>query len=638
MTVSSKRCGRLPFLVAACMVFLVASTPVLAATVQVDLDRSTAGIQSVLNVPPSPASIDVLGAVVVTGAEADMIGTNVIQVTVTDIVGGGVTLDPANSSLANGELPGAIPPSGSVTANDFVWTNAFPIAGAIGADGVITLVNFNLRVINLDTKAIGDTFRFAFANSSGNPALGIVVNGSNFSFGQGGENPAIPTAGADIVIQSGEEPTPTDTEIGPTPTFTLEPTPTNTEVEPTPTFTEVPVICADAGYYVETSFGQHLRVGNPEVVSGNASSGEAVFVDMELVQSTPPSGGLPVVDLAVLNKSGVVTFIENSASTPAQQFLFDGTVPPGFAVDVEVSSDSNAFWVLTEAGGIYRAGDANIGGTTATAPLGNDAADLMNMLPMPFGGDMPRHWNPEIVKPGDNASIRAVALGVVERQVENGSKAFDNANPLGFIVMDSQGGTYLYDGAGFAIRAGGVIGTVNGDEILNSATVYPFFPGLDIARDLELHPLGTPAAGLVIYDGWGGIHAVPNDKESPVRFLRNQTAYDPNPNNNWITTVGMPYLILAFDDPTTVGVNESASSVDVNSIFTDIEFCQDRETEGAYVMDKFGGIFAFGSTRNTPDNTAPRFTGSPYFYPYFYAEDMEPVLAPAAVTAPGPGK
>jgi hypothetical protein len=627
---------------------VLVAVPGFAAVVQIDLDRSTAGIQATLNVPANPSSIDVLGAVVVTGTANENVGANVTQVLVTDIIGGGATIDPANSTLTNGDMPpGFIAASGVVNANDFVWTNALPPTTNLGDDGVLVLVNFNLRIINLDTKMAGDTFRFDFATSAGNPALGITLNGANGSFGAGGENPPVSTTSADIVIGGAGEPTPTNTEIvvEPTPTNTeivVVPTPTNTEivVEPTPTNTEIPVeptatnteaeptptatepkACQDSGYYVLTSYGQHIRVGNPALVTGNVSSAQPVFVDMELGMSisSPSKNGLPVVDLLVLDKSGTATFIENPGSTPAQAFLFDASSTCGYAVDVEISADSLAFWVLTEGGGIFRVGSANPG----TPQLGNDAADLCNLLPIPFG-DL---RDPNFAKPGDGASIRAVALAVVENLPAKG------ITPAGYIVMDSQGGTYLFDGDGVSIRnAANVAGSAtNGVGILDRNTVYPFFPGLDIARDMELAPAGTATDGLAIYDGWGGVHPVPVDQETDVRFLRNETAVG---SGVLLTTVGLPYLITAFDNPETVA-DESQSALDVNSIFVDIEFCSDGRTDGAYVMDKFGGVFAFGSTRNTPDNTSPRFTGSPYFFPNLYAVDMEPILTPESIPTNG---
>ena len=62
---------------------------------------------------------------------------------------------------------------------------------------------------------------------------------------------------------------------------------------------------------------------------------------------------------------------------------------------------------------------------------------------------------------------------------------------------------------------------------------------------------------------------------------------------------------------------------DVGSIFKDIAFCQAPTGDGVYVMDKFGGIFAFGNTRTSADSVATRFSNSPYFFPNPLAMDIE---------------
>jgi hypothetical protein len=359
-------------------------------------------------------------------------------------------------------------------------------------------------------------------------------------------------------------------------------------------------------------FGNRHRVGNPPFIGGSLVYPQADARDMEIVNL---SGSL---DIAVVDRFGIVTYVENPGSTPAQSFgPFASPFATGQAVDVEVTDDGQGFWVLTDAAAIYRAGSALP--TGGQALLGNDADNMIGVLPQPFGAGA-RH--PGLAGlPNDNATLRAVGFAVVQ-----GASA---DAPIGYIVIDSQGGSYLYNGTGVSIRnAGGTLGgatntTVNG--ILNPSTVYPFFGGLDIARDIELHPQGTETAGLAIYDGWGGIHPVPVAVESPVRFLRNQQSLG----GPLITTVGMPYLVMGFNDPNTAGNEADAASypIDANSIFADIEFCQDG-SEGAYAMDKFGGIFAFGTTRVNPDNLAPAFISGPYFFPYLYGADMEPVLNP----------
>ncbi|MCA9430454.1 MAG: hypothetical protein KC940_08100, partial [Candidatus Omnitrophica bacterium] len=65
---------------------------------------------------------------------------------------------------------------------------------------------------------------------------------------------------------------------------------------------------------------------------------------------------------------------------------------------------------------------------------------------------------------------------------------------------------------------------------------------------------------------------------------------------------------------------------DAASIFTDLVFC--LEGDGFYTLDKFGGIFAFGSTRADANNVTPNFTNAPFFYPAQNAVDLETILEP----------
>jgi hypothetical protein len=188
----------------------------------------------------------------------------------------------------------------------------------------------------------------------------------------------------------------------------------------------------------------------------------------------------------------------------------------------------------------------------------------------------------------------------------------NNADPEGFVILDSQGGHYVFDGEGNAFD------DATEGSILSADTRYPFFQGLDIARDIEIHPVGTSVAGLAIYDGWGGVHPVPVESapSNQVSFLRN----DPP-----ITPVGLPYIQTGFDRPGTnldEGDSDQVGS-DVGSIFLDLEFCQTPTGDGIYVLDGFGGIFAFGNTRTSADSVATRFSDSPYFFPNPLARDIE---------------
>lgn len=597
--------------------FVLAPAGVLAATVQIDLDSTTAGVQSALNLPASPNTAVITGSVVVTGNSDETIGSNVTQVDVTDNPGGSITLNPANSSLTNGDLAAAIPATGTVSPNDFIWINTFPVAADIGPDGVLVLFNFSLELTNLSSKADGDVYNFTFRDSADNVTLGIVVDGTNASYGPGGENPPIAVVEAAITIGGGNGPTPTAT----VPVATATPTEVG---DPTPTATQGETRCRDTGYYVLTSYGDHIQVGNaPEVTGSVSTPGVKNFGDMEVVDEflVPGKGpGTLVQDLAIMDRFGVVTFVQTN-NQPASEFILTEPFPCGPAVDVIVSVDGNGFWVLTEGGGIYRGGDAKPAADPAL--LGNDADDNCGIFPLPFG-DLRA---PAFGSAGDGATIRAVGFVVIQNLLTKGTL---NDTPTGYIVMDSQGGTYLFDGAGNSIRdaAGNTGSGAAGTGILDPNTVYPFFPGLDIARDIELTTYDDllPAKGgavpnpdgLAIYDGWGGTHPVPvDDPSSSVFFITNDDG-----SGNQLTTVGLPYLIAAFDDPDTVG-DEGAGALDVNSIFVDLEFCQSNPS-GLYVMDKFGGVFAFGNTRPNPNSTAPIFSSSPYFFPALLAEDMEP--------------
>jgi formylglycine-generating enzyme required for sulfatase activity len=42
-----------------------------------------------------------------------------------------------------------------------------------------------------------------------------------------------------------------------------------------------------------------------------------------------------------------------------------------------------------------------------------------------------------------------------------------------------------------------------------------------------------------------------------------------------------------------------------------------------YTLDKFGGVFVLGAAREIEEDPVPQFGGSPYFFPFLYAEDIE---------------
>jgi hypothetical protein len=362
---------------------------------------------------------------------------------------------------------------------------------------------------------------------------------------------------------------------------------------PTPTASPTPTPGCESGLYMLVGSGQILRVGNPHIITGDVSLGGDLAKDLERVVAMTESG--PQEDLAILDGAGVATWVENPGASIPQDFLLpvDAAFPRGRAVDLEMSRTSEGFWVLADFGGIYRAGDAKepsdpplLPGTDKTGILGYD---------IPFGAMR----NPSVANPG-GASLRAVALVVI-----------DAASPPnradGYIVFDSQGGHYPIGPDGMPVTPGTYANLANRDPLRllepgPAGYEYPFFPGFDIARDAELFDLTQE--GLVVFDGWGGIHPVPeDDPANAVFFARNE---DPAHPGHLISTLGMPYLVAGFDDPRTPEneADPATHGIDAYSIFVDFDFsagCPD----GFYTLDKFGGVYVFGSARPVADDLVP---------------------------------
>ncbi|NUP93137.1 MAG: hypothetical protein HUU36_09835, partial [Candidatus Omnitrophica bacterium] len=289
---------------------------------------------------------------------------------------------------------------------------------------------------------------------------------------------------------------------------------------------------------------------------------------------------------------------ENPGDDIPQDFFFQPTAsfPLGRAVDLEMSQSSEGFWVLTDFGAIYRAGDTKEPGDPAMVPNTDQIANIG--YDIPFG--MMRDQN--FPNPG-GATIRGVALVVID------------ANPPlnradGYIVFDSQGARYQVNPDGSMVAPGTYAGAGANDPLKllepdpnQGGYVWPFFPGRDIGRDAELYP-GTQE-GLVVFDGWGGIHPVPvNDVTNAVFYTRNE---DKNNLGNPITTVGMPYIVLGFDNPNTAEDESNAAvyGADAYSIFVDFDFSAGCPDGGFYTLDKFGGVFVFGKARVAPDSLTP---------------------------------
>jgi hypothetical protein len=409
-----------------------------------------------------------------------------------------------------------------------------------------------------------------------------------------------------------------------TPTLTSQPTFTMTALATsTPTFTPTtgpgatatPTqrtgggnIC-ESGYYVLDSLGGRHRVGNPPIINGPLYFGNDIARDMEKAFCTTPvkgnAGPLPQLpDLIVLDGFGGAHFVMYESCNIPQEFYFASDD----AVDIEVTTDSQGFWVLTDEGAIYRAGSAKDALDPALVP-GTNTGTLGDDIPIT--GIM---RDPSLPDPG-GATLRAVSLGVFDTDSDNRAE--------GYIVLDSMGGRFHFNADGSMVIGGSSAGEpINDPAYLIDPVgyVWPFFPGLDIARDMEVYPT---LQGVVIFDGWGGIHPVPvNIESNPVFFANNVTsATDPTP----LQPVGMPYVVDGFDDPNTVGTDEGDDTtygIDAASIFTDLEFSIDCSS-GLYTLDKFGGVFVLGDSRPDANDPTPDYGGSPYFFPYLYAEDME---------------
>ena len=353
--------------------------------------------------------------------------------------------------------------------------------------------------------------------------------------------------------------------------------------------------------------GRH-RVGNPPVITGPVYFATNIARDLEKAECA--SDGGTDDDLVVLDGFGMAHWVKHPECSIPQDFYFGNEMkdfPQGRAVDIEIASNSTGFWVLTDYGEIFRAGTAKNPGEPSALGVGQ-----MGVLgfDVPITGEMRDSNLPD---PG-GASLRAVSFVVIDED--------QNGKADGYVVLDSMGGRYQRQANGAFVLPGSSLGlSGNQPEKLLDPTAYawPFFPGLDIARDVELHPTQQ---GVVILDGWGGIHPVLVDVEdNPVFFATNLTsATDTNP----LQVPGMPYIQTGFDNPDTPEDESDAQSfgIDVASIFRDIEFSAGC-SGGLYTLDGFGGVFVMGETREVPSDPSPQFGNSPYFFPLPYAEAIE---------------
>ena len=222
-------------------------------------------------------------------------------------------------------------------------------------------------------------------------------------------------------------------------------------------------------------------------------------------------------------------------------------------------------------------------------------------------------------------TLRAVSFVVIDEDQDSRAE--------GYIVLDSMGGRFHFNADGTQVTAGsssGLTGNEPGRVLDPTGYVWPFFMGLDIARDMELHP---NQGGVIILDGWDGIHPVPVDVETnPVFFANNVvSATDSTP----AQAVGMPYVTTGFDDPNTAEDESVVLDIDGASIFADLEFSAGCPGGGLYTLDRFGGVFVLGGAAERW-RAGSRLRHSPYFFPFLYAEDMEMFSAVESEYSPGP--
>ncbi|MCA9413532.1 MAG: FG-GAP repeat protein, partial [Candidatus Omnitrophica bacterium] len=388
------------------------------------------------------------------------------------------------------------------------------------------------------------------------------------------------------------------------------PTTTPTPQEPlTPSPTPVLASC-DSGFYLLDAFGGRHRVGNPPLIIGGLYYGADIVKDLEsfpLASSEEVQTASPLQ--AILDGYGAVNFVGDPNHGVAQEFYFpeQSDFPHGRAVDLVLNVNAQGFWVLTDFGGIYRAGTVKEPSEPALIP----GTDQLGVL----GFDVPMgELRDPALRGTAGDSLRAVGLVVFDEELNGKADAY--------VILDSQGGRFHSDAEGRPILPGAAQAfQENHPRHLWDPSGYewPFFEGLDIARDIELV---SSQEGLIILDGWGGIHPVPVALPSnPVFFANNIVSLtDTTPLSN----VGLPYILSGFDDPSTTDQDEGdrdSYGVDAASIFIDLEFTSCGQ--GLYTLDKFGGVFGLGTARLSQSSTMIPFSHAPYFYPYQYARDIE---------------
>lgn len=558
-----------------------------AKTIQVDMDRATAGIQATA---ASTAGGTVQGAVLVSD-----FGT-VANFTVT------LSYDPCGAvdSITIGD--GAHPDG----ADDVSNINDCQIGGGLfftfntmPANDPAVLFTFDLVLDSAASGNIALTFNGGITNFVADQNFTTtdvenfdVIEGGTITLGGVTPEPDTPTPTATEVIvdtptftaTATEEvtpetpftptftPTPTSTEV-PTDTATVTPTesdftptptdtpePTDTE-EPTPTATEEPsglgIVAMDA------FFGSHPA----GAASVNRAALDLYFYPLHVVRDanlTADGNGVYVLDLF-----GHVFTLSLGANNLAQianddQWYF---APQDISLAVRpVGSGSDAAQILLDNGNILPVGNAaEIPNVSPELPFRGTIAERTAVLPGPVEG--PRNigtiaqsggWDPDsavdFAMTGDTGALVLARSGRIHKvggaqgiQFETAPFfGVDIARKIEFIptgsvpyalVLDGLGGIHLAGPASSALRSnfeanvlsqldyfGAVVASQDGHDV---------YAGIDAANDFVPVLLGNDDLGVMMIDGLGGIHFANLGPE----YTSLRPAYFPQGDFNWIVAL-----------------------------------------------------------------------------------------------------
>jgi len=155
----------------------------------VDLENAREGIQSTLGVPQELDSVTINGSVILIGNAEDVVSSNLTKILLLSPPGSNIQIDIPLSATYDGELSSGLFPPNTVWTSDYLsYINTVPGSKSLGEDLQITLFNFTLHIVGLDTWVTNEPVGLEFQESILEPSLGIRINGTNYSFGAGAVN------------------------------------------------------------------------------------------------------------------------------------------------------------------------------------------------------------------------------------------------------------------------------------------------------------------------------------------------------------------------------------------------------------------------------------------------------------------